>query len=102
MEKCKKALCCIVFSVSYTPYNNFEVFENISYVISIRKSESREHYQPEAEQPEAERRAGKIFPWFTFSDLDNIGKIFSHTSKLFYGVETEKTMQQNTISTQFV
>ena len=27
-------------------------------------------------------RAGKIFPWFTFSDLDNIGKIFSHYLKI--------------------
>ena len=27
-------------------------------------------------------RAGKIFPWFTFSDLDNIGKNFSHYLKI--------------------
>ena len=74
LKKWKKALCCIVFPVSCTFLDKFESIQTIFPCYLDHKKWTSGTLPALGLWP----RAGKIFPWFTFCDLDNMENFFSY------------------------
>ena len=74
LEKWKKALCCIVFPVSCTFLDKFESIRTIFPYYLDHKKWTSGTLPALGLRP----RAGKIFPWVTFCDLDNMENFFSY------------------------